>query len=92
MTWNDSHSSRAGTVSKVLLPGVASSYTFLYGSLSAVMAVLAWAYLSSLSILWGAQLSYTYSRTRGSHTGDVGPPIPTWCRVDGRVARRGSAG
>ena len=53
-----------------------SGYTLLYGSLSAAMAVLAWAYLSSLSILWGAQLSYTYSRTRGSHMGDVGPPIP----------------
>ena len=53
-----------------------SGYTRLYGSLSAAMAVLAWAYLSSLAILWGAQLSYTYSRTRGSHVGDVGPPVP----------------
>ena len=54
-----------------------SGYTLLYGSLSAVMAVLTWAYLSSLSILWGAQLCYTYSRTRGSHVGDVGPPVPS---------------
>ena len=56
--------------------GVSSGYTLLYGSLSAVMAVLTWAYLSSLSILWGAQLTYTYSRTLGSHVGDVGPPVP----------------
>ena len=56
---------------------VFSGYTLLYGSLSAVMAVLTWAYLSSLAILWGAQLCYTYSRTRGSHVGDVGPPVPS---------------
>ena len=56
---------------------VSSGYTLLYGSLSAVMAVLTWAYLSSLSIMWGAQLCYTYSRTRGSHAGDVGPPVPS---------------
>ena len=55
---------------------VSTGYTLLYGSLSAVMAMLTWAYLSSLSILWGAQLCYTYSRTRGSHVGDVGPPVP----------------
>ena len=71
------------------MPGVASSYTFLYGSLSAVMAVLAWAYLSSLSILWGAQLSYTYSRTRGSHVGAVGPPAP---KVVPRRRQRGPEG
>ena len=56
---------------------VSSGYTLLYGSLSAVMAVLTWAYLASLSILWGAQLTYTYSRTRGSHMGEIGPPVPT---------------
>ena len=55
---------------------LSTGYTLLYGSLSAVMAVLTWAYLSSLSILWGAQLTYSYSRTFGSHVGDVGPPVP----------------
>jgi membrane protein len=59
-----------------LFLSLSGGYTLLYGSLSAVMAVLTWAFLSSLAILWGAQLSYTYARTHGSHRGEIGPPVP----------------
>ena len=42
------------------------SFALVYGSLGAVMAVLVWAYLSSVAVIWGAQVAYTYSRGLGS--------------------------
>lgn len=71
------------------LLAASSGYTLLYGSLSAVMAVLTWAYLSSLAILWGAQLSYSYSQSFGSHVGEVGSPVP---RIVTRRREKGARG
>lgn len=51
-----------------------SSFQLIYGSLGAIMAVMAWAYLSSLTVVWGAQLSYTYSRVFGSRASS--DPLP----------------
>ena len=42
------------------------SFNLVYGSLGAVMAVLVWAYLSALALVWGAQVAFTYSRGSGS--------------------------
>lgn len=43
-----------------------SSFNLVYGSLGALMAVLVWAYFSSLAVLLGAQMAYTYSTILGS--------------------------
>lgn len=37
------------------------SFNLVYGSLGALMAVLIWAYLSSLALMLGAQVAYTQS-------------------------------
>ena len=42
------------------------SFNVVYGSLGAVMAVLVWAYLSALALVWGAQVAFTQSRGLGS--------------------------
>lgn len=41
-------------------------FNLVYGSLGALMAVLLWAYLSSVALLWGAQVAATYSRLYGT--------------------------
>jgi len=41
-------------------------FNIVYGSLGALFAVLSWAYFSSLALMWGAQVSATYSRLYGS--------------------------
>ena len=46
----------------------------IYGSLGAVMAVLAWAYLTSLSIMLGSQIAYTYRGVFGSEAGAIALP------------------
>ncbi|MBI2964795.1 MAG: YihY/virulence factor BrkB family protein, partial [Chloroflexi bacterium] len=51
-----------------------SSFQVVYGSLGAIMAVMAWAYLSSLTIVLGAQVSYTSSRVFGSRS--ASDPLP----------------
>ena len=48
----------------------------VYGSLRAIMAVLMWAYLSSMAIMWGAQVAYTYSGVFGSRAGTIALPEP----------------
>jgi membrane protein len=40
-------------------------YNVVYGSLGAVVALMVWAYLSSTAVLWGAQVSESYSRLVG---------------------------
>ncbi len=47
------------------------NFNLVYGSLGALMAVLVWAYLSSLALMWGAQLSYTYAGVFGSRAGTI---------------------
>ena len=42
-----------------------SSFNLVYGSLGALMAVMVWAYLSSMALMWGAQVAVTYSRVFG---------------------------
>lgn len=39
-----------------------SEFNLVYGSLGALIAILIWAYLSSLTIMWGAQIASTYNR------------------------------
>ena len=53
-----------------------SSFNLVYGSLGALMAVLVWAYLSSMALMWGAQIAYTYSGVFGSRAGTVKLPGP----------------
>jgi membrane protein len=63
-----------------------SSFALVYGSLGAVMAVLAWAYLSSIALIWGAQVTYTFSRVLGSRA--TIDPIPELQFHSGRVRKR----
>ena len=41
-------------------------FNLVYGSISALMAVLVWVYMSSLALMWGAQVAATYSRLFGT--------------------------
>lgn len=43
-----------------------NEFNLVYGSLGALMALLVWAYLSALSLILGAEVSYIYSRAFGS--------------------------
>lgn len=43
-----------------------NEFNLVYGSLGALMALLVWAYLSALSLVLGAEVSYIYSRAFGS--------------------------
>ena len=47
------------------------SLNLVYGSLGAIMAVLLWAYLALMAIMWRAQVSYTYSCVFGSQAGTI---------------------
>ena len=47
-----------------------SNFNLVYGPLSALMAAMIWAYLSAMALLWGAEISYTYSHLWGSHVAD----------------------
>ena len=51
-----------------------NSFNLVYGSLGALMAVLVWAYLSTMAIMLGAQLAYTYSGVFGSRAGEISLP------------------
>jgi len=51
-----------------------NSFALVYGSLGAIMAVLVWAYLSSMALIWGAQVAFTYSRVFGSRAATEGLP------------------
>ena len=48
-----------------------SNFNLVYGSLGALMAILVWAYLSSIAIMWGAQVAFTYSRVFGTHANSL---------------------
>ena len=48
-----------------------STFNLVYGSLGALMAVLVWSYLSSMALMWGAQVTYTYSHAFGSRAGSL---------------------
>ena len=43
-----------------------NEFNLVYGSLGALMALLVWVYLSAISLVLGAEVSYIYSRTFGS--------------------------
>ncbi len=51
------------------------AFNIVYGSLGALFAVLSWAYFSSLALMWGAQVSATYSRLYGFGESAVRPEI-----------------
>ena len=49
------------------------AYSFIYGSVGAIMALLTWAYLSAIILLFGALITASYSRyaaSLGSHGND----------------------
>ena len=52
----------------------AVSFNLVYGSLGGLMAVLAWAYASSLAIMLGAQFAYTYRGVFGTRAGEITLP------------------
>jgi uncharacterized BrkB/YihY/UPF0761 family membrane protein len=52
-----------------LFVGHFAQFNVVYGALGALMALLVWAYLSALALLWGAQLAYVYSRQRDQWQG-----------------------
>ena len=43
-----------------------NEFNLVYGSLGALMALLVWVYLSAMSLVLGAEVSYIYSRAFGS--------------------------
>ncbi len=43
-----------------------NEFNLVYGSLGALMALLVWVYMSALSLVLGAEVSYIYSRAFGS--------------------------
>ena len=47
------------------------NFNVVYRSIGALMAMLIWAYLSSIAVMWGAQVSFTYSRVFGLHAGSL---------------------
>jgi membrane protein len=51
--------------------GIVTSFNLVYGSLGALMAVLVWAYVSALALMFGAQVAATYSRVFGSRAGTL---------------------
>lgn len=44
----------------------AGDFNLVYGALGALAAVMIWAYMASMALLWGAQLSSTYNLMYGS--------------------------
>lgn len=48
-----------------------ADFNLVYGSIGALMAVLAWAYLSALALMLGAQVAYTYRGVFGTHAGEI---------------------
>ena len=52
------------------------NFNLVYGSLGALMAMMVWAYLSSLALMWGAQLAYTYGGVFGSRAGTIALAAP----------------
>ena len=61
------------------------SFNLVYGSLGALMAVLVWAYLSSLAVMWGAQVAFTNSLIFGTQAGSY--PEPQARAAQPRTAR-----
>ena len=49
----------------ILFVDRADSLSLLYGSLWALMAVLSWAYFSSMALMWGAQIAATFHKLSG---------------------------
>ncbi|MBI4338814.1 MAG: YihY family inner membrane protein [Chloroflexi bacterium] len=49
------------------------SFNLVYGVLGSLMAAMVWAYLTSIAIMWGAQVCFIYSRLYGSQQ-DLGIP------------------
>ncbi|MFH1140959.1 MAG: YihY/virulence factor BrkB family protein [Chloroflexota bacterium] len=49
-------------------------FNLVYGVLGSLMAVLVWSYLASMALMWGAQVSFTYSRLYGSQASLGMPP------------------
>ena len=64
-----------------------SSFNLVYGSLGSLMAVLVWAYLSSMALIWGAQLAYTYTGVFGSQAGTIRLPEPRPKVAEGTESR-----
>lgn len=60
------------------------NFNLVYGSLGALMAVLVWAYLSSIAVMWGAQVACAYSLVFGTRAGSN--PAP-----QAKVAQPGAA-
>jgi membrane protein len=72
------------------------NFNLVYGSLGALMAVLVWAYLSAVALMWGAQVCFTYSRIFGTRAGE-GPlpesqPEPDFKMVGDTRRQRGFLG
>jgi len=51
-------------------------YDQIYGSVGAVVAVLTWSYVSSLILLFGAQLSAVFHREHPHYPSPIAVPIP----------------
>jgi membrane protein len=51
-------------------------YDQIYGSVGAVVAVLTWSYVSSLILLFGAQLTAVFHREHPSYPSPIAVPIP----------------
>lgn len=58
-------------VAFILFVARTDSFSLLYGSLWALMAVLSWAYFSSMALMWGAQIAATNQKLFGM--GGSGP-------------------
>lgn len=67
------------------------SFNLVYGVLGSLMAVLVWAYLASLALMWGAQVCFVYSRTIGSHSSQ-GLPAELLDETRPATARTGDGG
>ena len=52
-----------------------ASLNLVYGSLSGLIAVMLWAYFSSMALVFGAELCYIQSRLWGSYQGEGLPPV-----------------
>ena len=59
------------------LVGAAGSLNLVYGSLGALMAMLLWAYLAALALVFGAQVTYVYRQVFGSQAGTLPELQPT---------------
>jgi membrane protein len=51
-----------------------SNVTAGYGAAGSLITILLWLYYSALILLFGAEFTKVYARTRGSHVGQNGPP------------------